>query len=113
MKNLRDIQWSKTEKRVARKAFDKAYKKECASITRQGLKLLDSVKDSVKEPNDVWKVHDLLTTKREEVDRKYDYRYSVLILVFSTLIKEGWLKIEDLAGLSDEKLVRIKTICNL
>ncbi|MBU0732934.1 MAG: hypothetical protein KJ573_01335 [Proteobacteria bacterium] len=109
MKNLRDIQWSKTEKRVARKAFDTAYKKECASITKQAFKLLDVV----KEPNDIWKVHDLLTTKREEVDRKYDYRYSVLILVFSTLIKEGWLKIEDLAGLSDEKLVRIKTICNL
>ena len=45
--------------------------------------------------------------KIQQVDKKYDRRYSVLPIVFARLIREGWLKPEDLGGLSDEKLEQI------
>ncbi len=38
---------------------------------------------------EVWQVHDFLSEKRDEVDRKYDYRYSVLISMFGRLLHEG------------------------
>lgn len=46
--------------------------------------------------------------KREEINIKYDYRYSVLILVFARLLKEGWITVNDLEGLEEDKIDRIR-----
>ena len=64
----------------------------------------------INDPPSLWHLLEYLTKKREELDKKYDYRYSVLPLVFARLIQEGWLTKEDLAGLSDEKLTEIPQI---
>jgi hypothetical protein len=58
-------------------------------------------------------VHDYLTQKRREIDEKYDYRYSVLPLVFCRLVGEGRLQLSDLAGLGPEKLNAIKAVLSL
>ena len=44
---------------------------------------------------------------------KYDYRYSQLILVFSRLLREGRIREEQLAGLSEEKLSYIRRVLSL
>lgn len=46
--------------------------------------------------------------KARELDQKYDFRYSVLIGVFARLMAEGWLTLEDLAGmdLAKRELIR-------
>ena len=64
-------------------------------------------------PNDIWRLHDFLSEKREEIDAKYDYRYSVLIFVFARLLKEGWLKESDLDGLHDDKVSKIIALANM
>jgi len=56
----------------------------------------------------LWQLHDYLTKKRKETDEKYDYRYRVLPFVFARLMHEGWIKQEDLAGISDQKLQEIR-----
>lgn len=61
-----------------------------------------------KEENDAWRLHDYLTRKRREVDAKYDYRYSVLIVVLARLLGEGLINDEDLEGLSEDKIARIR-----
>jgi hypothetical protein len=48
-----------------------------------------------------------LTERRKEIDRQYDYRYSVLLSVFADLIQKGRLREQDLQGLSAEKLRHI------
>ena len=48
-------------------------------------------------------IRDYLNEKARELDQKYDFRYSVLISVFARLIAEGWLTLEDLAGLDIAK----------
>ena len=97
---FRDISWSKREKIVARQAFDTAYRRECTAITER----LREMAANISEPADIWALHNHLTKQRDEVDYKYDYRYSVLPRVFARLMCDGWLFEEDLAGLSDEKL---------
>jgi hypothetical protein len=47
------------------------------------------------------------------IGKKYDYRYSVLLLVFAHLIKDEWLTIDELRGLSEDKLNRINKLLNL
>jgi hypothetical protein len=39
-----------------------------------------------------------------EIERKYDYRYSVLPFVFATLLSEGRISENDLRGLDQGKI---------
>ena len=100
--------WSKTEKHIARSAFNTAYLREMADIYSEVSRKISSY----KEPKDLWTLHDFLTTKRHEIDEKYDYRYSVLIRVFARLLREGYLKNEDIVGLSEAKIQAIQKLSN-
>ena len=106
---MRDLQWSREEKAVAHTAFRAALGREMASIREEAEAMLQRSAD----PFDIWGVHDFLSEKRHEVDEKYDYRYSVLILVFARLLREGWLRDNELAGLSADKLELIQRILGL
>jgi hypothetical protein len=64
-------------------------------------------------PEEMWAVQGYLAHMQREIDEKYDYRYSQLILVFSRLVREGRLKEEQLQGLSEEKLSYIRHILSL
>jgi hypothetical protein len=103
---MNDIKWSKGEKKIARAAFEKAYKRECADI----IKKIRAKAKEINEPDGIWGLHDFLTEKREEIDEKYDYRYSRLILVFARLVKSGWLEFNDLNGLAENKIDRIESL---
>ena len=98
--------WSTSEKQVARRAFDAARGREYKQLLSQTRQMADAM----QEPSDLWRLHDFLTETRREIDEKYDYRYSVLIVVFARLIHEGWLSLEELEGLSEEKLAKVEQI---
>jgi hypothetical protein len=107
--NMENMVWSKKEKQIARQAFNKAYKNEVIDI-------MNKVKDTLhtlKSPEEIWKLHEFLTEKKDETDNKYDYRYSVLILVFSRLISEGWITMDDLKGLEEDKITKINQVLKL
>lgn len=96
--------WSKGEKTIARRAYEQAYDRELTALA-------DEVRRSaqqITEPQHVWALHDFLTRKRKEIDQKYDYRYSQLVFVFARLIRDGWLSEDELAGLGEDKLARIR-----
>jgi hypothetical protein len=99
-----ETEWSKHEKGIAHSAFSAAYERECMVIAHNALKMTVEI----NEPSGIWEIHDYLTKKRKETDQKYDYRYSVLLLVFARLMCEGWIREEDLAGLSNDKLQEIR-----
>lgn len=107
--NKYEFQWNSEEKKIARKAFEKAYETEMAEIKSS---LLEKTAKAIT-PKDIWAIHDFLSKRRNLIDAKYDYRYSKLILVFSRLIKENYISLEELTGLSDEKLEMIKSILSL
>ena len=92
--------WSPSEKKIARAAFDFAYKREMAAAKRE----VETMLRGSPDPHDIWRVHDYLSEKRREINQKYDYRYSMLMLVFGRLLSEGWITELDLAGLAPEKL---------
>ena len=58
----------------------------------------------VQEPSGLWDLEHYLTRRRQEVDRVYDYRYSILPLVFANLISKGRLVEDELHGLGEDKL---------
>jgi hypothetical protein len=102
---MSDVKWSKAERKVAQRAFDKAYEKECTAL----LAKVRETAATAQGPRDLWRIHDFLDEGRSEVNEKYDYRYSVLIVVFARLVQEGWLTLEDLDGLREDKLAKIQS----
>jgi len=96
--------WTADEKKVARRAFDEALARHLLAITAKAKRMMAKV----VEPSDLWELEAYLTESRKTVDRTYQFRYSRLLQVFSDLMRDGWLKEADLAGLQPRKIADIK-----
>jgi hypothetical protein len=95
----RDFTWSPSQKKAARAAFDLAVSREFKAIRQH----VEAMLQNNPEDRVIWKLEEYLYEKRREIDQKYDYRYSVLMLVFPRLVHEGWLTLDELDGIGEEK----------
>src|SRR6202047_5206839 len=84
--------WSRSEKVIARTAFDAALGRELHEVTQEAKKMAGQIKQS----SDLWDLEHYLTQRRKEINRKYDYRYSQLTHVFGKLLQERRLGEEEL-----------------
>jgi hypothetical protein len=96
----RDLTWSRSEKIVARKAFDAALKRELQEVVQEAKRM----SNQIRQASDLWDLEYYLTQRRKEIDRKYDYRYSELTHVFGRLLQENRISEEELHGLRGDKL---------
>lgn len=96
--------WTADEKKVARRAFDDALARNLSAITAKAKRMMAKV----VEPSDLWELEAYLTESRKAVDRTYQFRYSRLLQVFADLMRDGWLKEADLAGLQPRKIADVK-----
>ena len=99
-----DLKWSHAEKTVARRAFDLALGQELEALLQEA----KGRAARIEEPSELWDLESWLTERRREIDRMYDYRYSILPLVFAQLFRDGRLTEDDLHGLGQEKLDLIR-----
>ncbi|NTU42259.1 MAG: hypothetical protein HGA78_04245 [Nitrospirales bacterium] len=104
-----DFKWSDSEKKIARRAFDAAVQRELAAL----LKEMKDRAAKAERTEDIWALYDYLSEQRRSIDGKYDYRYSQLTFVFGRLLREGWIEEQDIDGLAEEKLERIRLIATL
>ncbi|HWY03331.1 MAG TPA: hypothetical protein VNX60_06660 [Candidatus Acidoferrum sp.] len=98
--------WSRSEKVIARTAFDAALGRELHEVIQQAKKMASQIQQS----SDLWDLEHYLTERRKEIDRKYDYRYSQLTHVFGRLLYEKRLPEEELRGLREDKLKPIRSL---
>jgi len=98
--------WSRSEKIIARKAFDAALGRELHEVIQEAKKMASQIQQS----SDLWDLEHYLTERRKEIDRKYDYRYSRLTHVFGKLLYEKRLSEEELRGLREDKLKLIRSL---
>lgn len=106
---MNDVDWSKTEKKIAHEAFEKAYEREIIALINE----VREQASTIATPDDMWRLHDFLSARRHDLDGKYDYRYSVLVFVFSRLVREGWLHLAELNGLDADKLTKIAALARM
>ena len=104
-----EVEWTDIEKKIARTAFDQAYEREIEALLKQVQKQASTLVDL----GELWRLHDFLSAKRHEIDGKYDYQYSVLLFVFAGLVKEGWLHLNELQGLDQDKLSKITVLSRM
>jgi hypothetical protein len=98
--------WSRSEKAIARKAFDAALGRELHELIQKAKQLANEIQQS----SDLCDLEHYLTQRRKEIDRKYDYRYSRLTHVFGRLLHENRLSEEELRGLGEDKLKSIRSL---
>src|ERR1700758_2319310 len=97
--------WSRSEKAIARTAFDAALGRELHEVIQEAKRMANQIQQS----SDLWDLEHYLTERRKEIDRKYDYRYSQLPHVFGRLLHEGRVSEEELRGLREDKLKPIRS----
>lgn len=106
---MHDEKWSESEKKLSRRVFEAALEAELAEVMAN----FKAGALAVNTPGELWAMRDFLASAQREIEQKYDYRYSQLILVFARLIREGRIKEEQLHGLSEGKLTIIRRIVSL
>jgi hypothetical protein len=47
------------------------------------------------------------------MDGRYDFRFATLLFVFANLVKDGLLSLEDLKGLSADKIAKISAMSRM
>jgi hypothetical protein len=99
-----DLKWSHSEKVIARRAFESARLRELDGVIRQAKQKANRVAD----PDQLWRLERWLTERREDINETYDFRYSVLPVVFAKLIYRQTLSEDELEGLGLEKIEEIR-----
>jgi hypothetical protein len=97
--------WSRSEKALARTAFDAALGRELHEVIQEAKKMASQIQQS----SDLWDLEHYLTEGRKEIDRKYDFRSSRLTDALGRLLCENRLGEEDLRGLREEKMKSIRS----
>jgi photoprotection regulator FRP-like protein len=97
--------WLRSEKTIARKAFDAALKRELHEVMQETKQMASQI----KEPSDLWDLERSLTERRKDIDRKYDARGSRLKDVLGRLLYENRISEDDLRGLGEEKMKSIRS----
>jgi len=108
-RSIRDWKWSQTEKTVAHKAFDTALERELVEVIRQTKERASRITCAAQ----AWELETWLAERRVEIDRSFDFRYSVLPFVFAGLLRDRRISEVELNGLAEEKLVAIRKLAAL
>lgn len=109
MLKVNKTEWSEREEIIVKQALQTAYNRETSA-------LIATVRDrasSIVELNDLWHLHDLLSTIRHEIDGKYAYNFPTLVFDLARLVKEGWLHLDELKGLKPEMRSKISALTRM
>lgn len=95
--------WTQADKKLARKLFNKALSDELDQF------IIETREKAVQiqNPEDLYELENFIRFRRKEIDLKYDYRYSVLLRVFSRLLGENRIDENEIHGFSDPIKQRI------
>lgn len=104
-----EVEWSQKEREIALKALETAFHREANTIVN----LVREKSSEISCLDDLWKLHDFLSARRHDIDGKYDDSQAMFVFVFARLIKEGWLTIEDLAGIDSAKVNKVRLMTRM
>ncbi len=99
-----NINWSLSEKKIARAAYDIAVAAALAGIMAEFKRRAEAA----TEPSDMWDIETYLRDERREIDEMFIYSYSKLPNVFGYAISKGYLTESQLSGLAQDKLFPIQ-----
>ncbi len=106
---MHDLKWTEREKKIARRVFEAALQQELSEVMAE----FKEKAVRVEKPDDMWAVEGWLAQQRRDIDTKYDFRYSQLVIVFGKPLRESRITEQQLEGLGEDKLSYIERIATL
>ena len=98
--------WTSEEEAVARQAFD-------LGKQRSIVILIDNLKDlstKLDTPESIWQFHDYLSTERYQYEGRMEFDFSNILFTLADMIKQKLINYDDLNGLNQLKLSKIKAM---
>jgi hypothetical protein len=95
--------WTEQEQAVGITALNRAQARTIerliADLHRQVIEL--------QSADQIWQLHDFLSIQRHGIEGRFEFRQESILFVFASLVKEGFLNLDELQGLDAEKLAKI------
>lgn len=98
--------WTPEEEAVARRAF------ECGK-QRSVEALIETLKEQsckLDTAESIWSFHDFLSTERYQYEGRADFDFSNILFTLADMIKQSLISYDDLDGLNQLKLSKIKAM---
>jgi len=101
--------WTREEQELARRVFDRALHREIEA-------LIDSLRRhcaALSGRDDVWQLHDFLSIQRHAIEGRQAFQLAGLLFVFADFVRDGLASLEELEGLSPDKLAKISAMARM
>lgn len=98
--------WTTEEQAVARHAFETGKERSIAVLIaslQEQSKILDT-------PDSIWKLHDFLSTERYQYEGRSDFDVNNILFTLADMIKQNLISYDDLSGLDQMKMSKIKAM---
>jgi hypothetical protein len=98
--------WSDSEQAIARTAFETAYARAVSRLVAS----VQSQASALSDATSVWALHDFLSIERHTIEGRFDFRLEGILFVFASMVKEQLLQLEELQGLTADKLAKVSAM---
>ncbi len=98
-----------TDQKIAQEALRKAYARETEALIAE----ISQKASLITDINDIWALSDYLNSQRYNIDGKYDCRESTSLFVLAQLVKEKWLTLDELTGLTPSTRAKVAALAKM
>lgn len=98
--------WTTEEQGVARHAFETGKQRSIAVLIAS----LQEQTKTLDTPDSIWQLHDFLSTERFQYEGRDDFDVNNILFTLADMIKQNLITYDDLTGLDQKKMSKIKAM---
>ena len=98
--------WTLEEQTVARHAFELGKHRSIMAL----ITTLQEQSSKLDSPESVWRLHDYLSTERYQYEGRAEFDEGNVLFVLADMIKQQLIALDNLEGLDQMKLSKIKAM---
>ena len=98
--------WTLEEQTVARHAFELGKHQSITAL----ITTLQEQSSKLDSPESVWRLHDYLSTERYQYEGRAEFDEGNVLFVLADMIKQQLIALDNLEGLDQMKLSKIKAM---
>jgi hypothetical protein len=101
--------WTLEEQQLALRVFERARHREIEAL----IETLRSQSTALRDREDIWQLHDFLSIQRHAIEGRQQFQLTGLLFVFADFVRDGLASLEELQGLSSDKLAKISAMARM
>jgi hypothetical protein len=101
--------WTDQELELARRVFERALHREVEAL----IETLRSQASALRGRDDVWQLHDFLSIQRHAIEGRQEFQLTGLLFVFADFVRDGLASLDELDGLSADKIAKISAMARM